>query len=364
MLNSISKKQQHQMAADQPLQPTTAISFCSSLKDDSWLGLSGPHAFESWHFDAVSDDGREALVIGFYDNYALSPRFYTSNGDVAARFPAVSLAYSIDGKSVFNCVNEFAGGEFTSTSGLPDCTIASSSFRVDTADYGSGFVVTVDIRTLRGRRIRAEFEWLLIESDLKPKTTHSDAVWNVAVPRADVSGRITLVGRRGKLRKRIQFRGTGYHDHITSENVHYRELSSRMWGRAHFVDSTVVFERHGGVQDSAASGKLFIIRDGEICELDVACDVGPHRRDRFGLKVPRTITYASDEVILLIEPTSTIRSGFCEVKMLGEVTLEIGDIKRKAAGIIEFINPRRMQNSLFRWISDLRIGRNGRSPLF
>ena len=56
----------------------TNVSFCSSLKDDRWHNLSGPNAFESWHFDAVSDDGREALVITFYDNYVLSPRFYVN----------------------------------------------------------------------------------------------------------------------------------------------------------------------------------------------------------------------------------------------------------------------------------------------
>ena len=345
----------------------TAISFCSSLKDDAWIGLSGQRAFESWHFDAMSDDGREALVIGFYDNYALSPRFYTSsnsNGD-NARFPAVSLAYSVGGKVVLNCVNEFAGGEFISTGDSPDCAIASSSFRIDKADYGSGFMVTVDIRTKRGRRILAELEWLLIESDLKPAPAERvRATWNVAVPRADVSGRISLMGRRGKLRKQIHFRGTGYHDHISSENVHYRELSSRMWGRAHFVDSTVVFERHGGIQDGRSAGKMFIIRDGEIQEHDADCQVGEHKRDRFGLSVPRSIAYTSDAYNLHIKPTSTIRSGFCEVKMLGEVTLESGGNKRKTAGILEFIDPRRMQHRLYRWISDLRIGRNGRSPLF
>lgn len=356
------------MTEDEPLQPTAAILFCSSLKDDAWLGLSGKGAFESWHFDAISDDGREALVIGFYDNYALSPRFYSStNGNGGAdRFPAVSLAYSVDGKAVLNCVNEFAGGEFVSTGESADCVIASSSFRIDKAEYGSGFMVTVDIRTKRGRRIRAELEWLLVESDLKPQLgERSRAIWNVAVPRADVSGRITLIGRRGRLRKQIHFRGTGYHDHISSKDVHYRELSSRMWGRAHFVDSTVVFERHGGAQDQNASGKIFFIRDGEIRELDAACEVDGHRRDRYGIKFPRAITYSSGEIDLQIRPISVIRSGFFEVKMLAEVVLDAkGSRRRKTAGMIEFIDPRRMRHRLFRWISDLKIGRNGRSSLF
>ena len=344
------------------------VSFCSSLSDDAWLDLDGPNAFESWHFDAVSDDGREAIVIGFYDNYALSPRFYQSTGaDERRRFPAVSLVYSVDGKAVLSSVNEFASGEFAALTGKPECTVAASSFRVDEAGYGSGFMVTVDIRTVGGRRIHGELEWLLIESDLMPLSGgRSDATWNLVVPRADVSGKLTLIGRRGKLRKQVHFRGTGYHDHVSSRNVHYRELASRMWGRAHFADSTIVFERHGGVQDRDAPGKFFLIRDSEIHERDAACEAAEFKRDRWGLLVPRRITYVSDDNIRLrVKPVSRIRSDFSEVKMLSEVTLSLRDGRaRKALGITEFVDPLRMKSRLSRWISDFRIGRNGRSPLF
>ncbi len=349
------------------------ISVCSSLSNDTWHNLAGPNAFESWHFDAVSDDGREAVVLAFYDNYVLSPRFHT-NSNIPAnvihsgkhRFPAVSFVYSVDGKPVFNSVNEYVEGDFRSGENS-GCVVAGSSFRIDTAEYGNGFFVTVDIRTAGGRRIRAEMEWLLIESDLMPPNgERTPGIWNLVAPRADVSGKIMLIGRRGKVRRTVQFRGTGYHDQISSENVHYRELASRMWGRAHFTDSTVVFERHGGVQDRAAAGKVFLIRDGNIHERDAQFEVSEFKRDRWRLNVPRRISYVSDDQIKLrIKPTATIRSGFSEVKMLGEITLGLRDGKpRKSIGIIEFVDPRRMNGRLSRWITDLRIGRNGKAPVF
>ena len=349
------------------------ISVCSSLSDDTWHNLAGPNAFESWHFDALSDDGREAVVIAFYDNYILSPRFH-SNTNVPAnvihsgkhRFPAVSFVYSVDGRPVFNSITEYVDGDFHAG---PDggCVVGGSSFRVDTAAYGNGFFVTVDVRTAGGRHIRAEMEWLLIESDLMARAgDRTPGIWNLVAPRADVSGKILLIGRRGKVRRTVQFRGTGYHDQISSENVHYRELASRMWGRAHFIDSTIVFERHGGVQDRGAAGKFFLIRDGNIHERDAACEVSEFKRDRWGLNVPRRIAYVSDDQIKLrIKPTETIRSGFSEVKMLGEITLGLRDGKpRKTIGIVEFVDPRRMSNRLSRWITDLRIGRNGKAPVF
>jgi len=361
------------MADSTGFQTATNVTFCSSLKDDAWHNLAGPNAFESWHFDAVSDDGREALVVAFYDNYVLSPRFYAnSTGEPNVtysgrhRFPAVSFVYSVNGKPVLNSVNEYVDGDFRSD---PEkgCSIGRSQFRIETAEYGSGFIVTIDLRTYGGRRIRAEMEWLLIESDLSPASeTKADAVWNVVAPRADVSGKIMLIGRRGKTRKMIQFRGTGYHDQVTSRNVHYRDLDSRMWGRAHFTDSTIVFDRHGGVRNSTAPGSFYLIRYGAIEERPAACEAHDYKRDRAGLLIPRRIRFLSeDEVELRIKPKLAFRSGFFEVKMISEVSLHLNDGKeRKATGITEFVNPGRLQNRLFRWMSDLRIGREDRSPLF
>lgn len=363
----------HKMSETNGHQSSTDVSFCSSLKDDVWHDLAGPNAFESWHFDAVSDDGREALVITFYDNYVLSPRFYVNSATQPNvvqsgkhRFPAISFVYSIGGKPVLSAINEYIDGDFISGP-KNGCSVLGSSFHIETAEYGSGHIVTVDLRTFGGRRIRAELEWLLIESDLTPSLqSRTAAVWNVVAPRADVSGKIMLVGRRGKKKKMIQFRGTGYHDQVSSSNVHYRDLDSRMWGRAHFTDSTVVFDRHGGVRNRLAPGKFYLIRDGVIDEHEAACAANDHRRDRCGLLVPRKISFvADDQIELMVKPLTAFRSGFSEVKMLSEVTLDLRDGKlRKAIGITEFVDPRRLRNRLVRWMSDLRIGSEDRSPLF
>lgn len=361
------------MAETTGLQPAKDVSFCSSLKDGVWHNLAGPNAFESWHFDAVSDDGREAVVITFYDNYILSPRFHANSAAAPNvtnsgqhRFPAVSFVYSLDGKPVLSSVNEYVDGDFRSDL-QNGCSIMGSSFRVDTAEYGSGFMVTVDLRTFGGQRIRAELEWLLIESDLLPAVgDKSDATWNVVAPRADVSGKIMLIGRRGQTRKMVHFRGTGYHDQVTSRNVHYRDLDSRMWGRAHFVDATVVFERHAGVRQASTPGTFYLIRDGEIDARFAAYAAKGQRRDRWGLLVPKKMSFVSaDNIVLNVRPVTAFRSAFSEVKMLSEITLDLGDGKtRKAIGITEFVDPRRLRSRFVRWISDLRIGSEERSPLF
>src|SRR2546426_4382430 len=102
------------MSENQDTRSTSSMAFYSSVKDDVWHDQMGPDAFECWHFDALSDDGREALVITFHDNYAFSPRYFLQQGNengVAVAFdtkiPAVTFTYSVDGKTVLRAVNEF-----------------------------------------------------------------------------------------------------------------------------------------------------------------------------------------------------------------------------------------------------------------
>ena len=360
------------MAEINAAPPNTLVSFCSSLKDDKWHDQPGAKAFESWHFDAVSDDGREALVIVFYDNYVLSPRYFENhnfeveaNGGIdvsKSRFPAISFAYSVDGKTVISSISEYGSDAFSSSPRDGKCALGKSSFQVEAAEYGSGFVIRIDIGTFRKWSIIAELEWLFVESDLMPrKTEQSDSTWNMVAPRSDVSGRISLIGRRGKTRKVIHFRGTGYHDHICYPGP---VTGGRLWGRAHFVDTTVIFESSSNAV--GVPSKLFMVRDGAIHERNVTCDATEIKRDRYGLKIPRRISFISgDSIRLRVKPMSTIRSCFSEVKMLSEITLMLRDGNpRKTLGITEFVDAGRMKNRFLRRLTDLRIGRGGRSPLF
>ncbi len=358
----------------QETRSANIMSFFSSVKDDVWHDQAGPNAFETWHFDALSDDGREALVITFNDSYSFSSRYYrqerTANGGSAGdgkRFPAVTFTYSVDGRVVMRAVNEFHADEFSANQDSINCSIGRSSFRVDAAEYGTGFLLHIDLRTSRRCRLNAELEWLWIESDLKDPASESETVsWNIAAPRSDVSGRITLAGRNEKTKKVFHFRGTGYHDHFRSECSLAETVGSRCWGRAHFVDSTAIFHCHQTGKNIDVSSKLFLVREGSIHERDVRRDAQNPARDRYGLKMPGRLSFISDDNIRLrVKPAWVIESGFFKKSVVSEMTLMLRDGKpRKTVGITEFIAPGRMNNPLFRWFSDLRTGRDGRAPLF
>src|SRR4051812_9838294 len=219
------------------------IAFSSRLNSNVWHDERAAGSFEAWHFDALSDDGRQALIISFYDNYPFSPRYFLNDGRSPSgpqRCPAVSLVYSIDGNVAVSAVNEFAAGDLSPSSDV-GCSIGASRFTARSAEYGTGYVLDIDLITARRRHLKAEIEWLSIDADLliPAADAPSLAAWNIISPRSDVTGRITISSPDGETRNVFHVRGTGCHDHFRCPRPLDESVESRCWGRVHFVDRTV-----------------------------------------------------------------------------------------------------------------------------
>jgi hypothetical protein len=112
--------------------------------------------------------------------------------------------------------------------------------------------------------------------------------------------------------------------------------------------------------------KLFLIRDGRIEEPGAQAKTEDYVRNRYGLKVPNRVDFASGNKISLRSlPVRVIQSGFCEVKMVSKIKLTADDGKvRESSGITTFASPGRLRRRLIRRLSDLRIGKNGKAPFF
>jgi len=372
------------------------FSFTSSIAADIWSPKPNAKAYEWWYFDALSDDGRDAVVIIFLDNFIFSPRYNRrkeekekgrrgeeekgrrtenaiageSNPQSAiqnpkSHVPAVAFTYYRDGKPVYRAINEFSDAEFSASESEPSCKIGENFFRFESAPYGSGYLISIKANLRRNCSLEAQFEWLAIESDFLPNKAISgqDAhVWNLVVSRADVSGRITLKDEKGKEMNAVHFRGTGYHDHNYDNRWLPETVQDWQWGRAHFSDASIVFYRYKETGEENDTTKLFTILNGELRERDAEYDEQQMARDIFGIKYPQRLTFLTeDNMRLRVKQTKIIDSSFFYLRFLSEMTLTLRDGKpRKSTGITEYLNPKALKYRWLDWLVSMRIGRNGK----
>ncbi|MBK9152999.1 MAG: hypothetical protein IPM25_02050 [Chloracidobacterium sp.] len=353
-------------------KPDQRFIFSSSVAADTWHPKKDPKAYEWWYFDALSDSGNEAIVIVFLDNYIYSPR-YNRVSDGLLRltqpeiFPAVSFTYFAEGRQMYRAETEFSPFDFSASEDEPRCVIGKNGFRFSTASYGSGYMVSIDLPLPRGQNLRANLEWLSIEADLTDSPVpyaESSHCWNMAAPRSDVCGRITITDSDGRIADKRSFRGTGYHDHNLDDRWLAKTVQEWHWGRAHFTDLTTVFCRYSELGDEDARTRLMLVRDGELTEHEATVESSEYVRDKFGISYPtREVIRSVDGLVLETEPMQVIDSSFYHLRFLTSFKSVFNDGRaRSAVGITEFIAPRALKYRWLNWLSDLRTGKDGKSP--
>ncbi|MET0754321.1 MAG: hypothetical protein ABWZ66_13145 [Pyrinomonadaceae bacterium] len=366
------------------------FSFTSSIAGDVWHKKASPDAFEWWYFDALSDDGRDTVVIIFLDNFIFSPRYnslnkkYRKNGEKpkkgiwldektfhfpeSKKFPALAFIYYRNGKPIYRAINEYAQDDFEANEDVPKARIGDNTFRLDSAPYGSGYVLSINVRLPKNRTLKANFEWLSIEGDFKPECcvyAENSHCWNLVLARSDVTGRIMVEDAKGKNLDTVNFRGTGYHDHNIDNRWLPETVQDWQWGRAHFNDSTAVFYRYKEINETKPINKLLVVRDGALRERDAVYEEQNFQRDKFGIRYPSRITFLTeDNLRLRIKQTKIIDSSFFYLRFLSEMTLTLRDGKpRKTIGITEYLAPKALKYRWLDWLVNMRIGRGGKSAL-
>jgi carotenoid 1,2-hydratase len=366
------------------------FSFTSSIAGDVWHRKSAPDAFEWWYFDALSDDGRDGIVIIFLDNFIFSPRYNSLNKKLRKtsidskkgiridekafqlqeqkKFPALAFIYYKDGKPIYRAINEYNQNDFESSVEKPECRIGESSFRLDSAPYGSGYVLSINVKLPKNKTLKASFEWLSIEGDFSPECCafpENSHCWNLVLARSDVTGRINVEDSNGKNLDTVNFRGTGYHDHNIDNRWLPETVQDWQWGRAHFADATAVFYRYKEINHTEPITKLFVVREGALRERDASYEEQNFQRDKFGIKYPTRLTFTTeDNLRLRVKQNKIIDSSFFYLRFLSEITLTLRDGKpRKSIGITEYLQPKALKYRWLDWLVSMRIGRGGKGSL-
>ncbi|MGI8670046.1 MAG: hypothetical protein ACR2J3_09415 [Aridibacter sp.] len=374
LLNQISKRNLMQSAARKVSEEN--FSFSSCVKSDVWHPEKDAKGYEWWYFDALSDDGKDGIVIIFLDNFIFSPRYNSfihrtiknsqTISDKEKSFPALAFTYYRNGKPIYRAINEFPKTAFSADTEFPECSIGENSFRFESAPYGSGYVIKINAKLSKKRLLEANFEWLSIESDLLPRENElKDSVhyWNLVAPRSDVTGKITIINRKGRKQEEINFRGTGYHDHNFDNRWLPGTVQNWQWGRSHFPDATAVFYRYCEIGNDEPQSKLFLIKDNVLTERNAEYEIQETGRDKFGLKYPKRMRIVTeDNMKLRVKQKDIVDSSFFYLRFLSEMTLTLRDGKpRKTIGFTEHLAPKALKYRWLDWLINMRIGRGGKS---
>lgn len=340
------------------------FSFTSSLKDDVWHAQADSKSYEWWYFDALSDDGKEAVVVIFFDNFVFSPRYNSKK--INTKTPAIAFFYYRDGKPLYRIIKEFPINDFQSSQNEPFVKIGDCSMTFDSAPYGNGFLIEINTVFQQNKILDLKLEWLLIENDFSnsknsdPNKTHN---WNLVAPRADVTGHINITNEIGKVYDSIHFRGSGYHDHNFDSRYLATTVENWQWGRAHFSDATAVYYRYKEIGIDNYVTRLYLVRNNEFVERNVEFEEDQFARDIFGIKYPEYLSFTTENNSLLqVKQTKVIDSSFFYLRFISEMTLTLSNGEpHKAFGITEQLSPKTLNYRWLDWLIDMRIARNGKS---
>jgi carotenoid 1,2-hydratase len=356
------------------------LRFSSSIDGDAWHGEARSPAYEWWYFDALSLDGRDALVIIFLTNFVFSPRYnravmeslrqpQTAHGIVS--FPAVAVCFYRDGRPLFRALNEYAPDDFQADAMQPFCRIGQNSFRLIESGSETRYELNIETTLRRSRSLRARLEWHVKEgnfvADEKEAVTDDNAHhWNMVAPRCEVSGEIELIERNAGRSHEYNFQGVGYHDHNRDARWMPATIAEWQWGRIHFPAATAVFYRYRERDQNEHSTRLHLIQNNSLAVHAPELMMNETRRHPFGIRYPRLLRFqaANENLTLNVRQRRVIDGSFFYLRFLSEATLETnGTQAQHAIGITEHLAPSTLSKRWLWWLINMRIGSNGRGAL-
>lgn len=351
----------------------------SSIAEDVWHGPAPAPAYEWWYFDALSRDGRDALVIIFLTNFIFSPRYNRSvmedlrqpqPAQSVASFPAIAVCFYRDGRPLFRALNEYSPDDFQADSTQPSCRIGQSAFRLIESGAEARYELTIEATLRRRRTLRARLEWKVNEGNFfeeeREAVSQPDDVhyWNMVAPRCDVSGEMAIIESDATRSFELTFQGTGYHDHNRDARWMPATIAEWQWGRIHFPATTAVFYRYRERDEQQHSTRLYLVQNNNSLAVHA-----PHmmtsemRRHLFGLRYPRLLQLQSTDgsLTLTLRQQRIIDSSFFYLRFLSDATLETAGVcTQQATGITEHLAPRSLSYRWLWWLINMRIGSNGR----
>ena len=346
----------------------------SSVADDVYHADERAGAYEWWYFDALSDDGRDCLVVIFLIGFIFSPdynravdNYLSDNGQPSPRpsdYPALAVTLYRDGRPLYRAINQFTAPDFYADTKKTACRIGDSRFYLDETRY----VLELDAVLRGGKRLMGSFVWEVVQSSKfkvqssklqvqSPDSPESKHSWNLVAPRCRVSGELRVNGARV-----LNFNGNGYHDHNHDSRWLPATVAAWEWGRAHFAgETTAIYYRYREHGAEEANCYLFLDTKEGLQTYPARLIEARPKRHHFGLRYPRELTVETENARLEITQRRVIDGSFFYLRCQDVATLEFNDgAKHSALAVTEQLAPQALRYRWLDWLVKMRIGRKGR----
>ena len=332
---------------------------------DRFVNRTAPGAHEWWYFDAISADGRDALVIVWYAGLPFDPSYGVGtlrHLRDPARHPApraldhaaIGFGWYRDGKTLAYALNGYASPAFRHEETPFSVEVGGS--RVDRDD--DGYHLAVATPAVDGRTpIRADLRFRpatateAFECDLGDRGTPHE--WILAAADCQVEGRVAIGVNA------IDFRGRGYHDHNAGAEEMSLAMSRWEWGRVHHGPFTEIYydcePKHG-----AARSLWITCRDGRPETVRDDAEFLGDRRDRtvFGMRHDRTLLIDSTRGRLVRDARSPVDAGPFYLRWLADYTVRTdGEEVSGVLGMAELLDTRNLNRGWFNWMIPYRLKR-------
>ena len=335
---------------------------------DRFFQFTTPGAQEWWYFDAISDDGRDTIVLVWYAGLPFDPDY-----GVAAikhvrdpqRFPApnaldhcaIGVSWYRDGKTVAYALNGFRAKDFHHTLEPFAIDIAGNCL----ARNADGYLLAVSTPVVNGRtQITSHLRFTPasgtepLERDLG--STTGPHVWTLVAADCHVEGEISCGAAT------LKFRGRGYHDHNAGSEEISLGMNRWRWGRLHSGPLTHVYY-HCQPQTGPESGVWITCRDGKpetVREAVKFLESPESRRNVFGIHHGQSLRITGGSSGLVDARSRCVDDGPFYRRWVGEIGV-LGETGGEGAnhglGISELLDTRNLNRSLFNWMIPYRLKR-------
>lgn len=355
------------------------MNITTAFDQDIWHNLQEPGSYEWWYFDAEDQEQGLSLVCIWFAGFAFSPYYMehyldwkrkkSSNPPKALDYAAFSFQLYEDGREVVNFIKEGPSSLFESTGSGIDVRFEKNRFYYDRQQQSYVLDIAFDYPARRQKitakllfNVRHRYSYRKCDGNNHGNVPRHE--WLLTLPRADVSGSVTLEDMMKNKSRTFHLRARGYHDHNLGIMPVHEYIDTWYWGRAFSEEYDLIYYMIFFKNSGYRPLSLCMLHDNTSRELTVheglSVDESGLRRGLFAPVHSRNLRFSRDGLCIDIQQKQVLDSGPFYLRYSSNIVFQGNDQGRvNLTGISEFLSPARLKLPLLRFFTRCRVWREG-----